>query len=69
VNLDIHEIIRHPLITERSTDLREGMNKVVFVVNPLANKIQIKRAVEETLKVKVEKVNIGNIEGKKKENG
>lgn len=69
MNLDIHEIIRHPLITERSTDLREGMNKVVFVVNPLANKIQIKRAVEETLKVKVEKVNIGNIEGKKKKMG
>lgn len=69
MNLDIHEIIRHPLITERSTDLREGMNKVVFVVNPHANKHQIKHAIEETLKVKVEKVNIINVEGKKKRLG
>lgn len=69
MNLDIHEIIRHPLITERSTDLREGMNKVVFVVNTHANKHQIKHAIEETLKVKVEKVNIINVEGKKKRLG
>lgn len=69
MNLDIHEIIRHPLITERSTELREGMNKVVLVVSPYANKHQIKQAVEETLKVKVEKVNIINVEGKKKRMG
>ena len=42
------------------------MNKVLFIVNPYANKIQIKRAVEELLKVKVEKVNVTNVEGKKR---
>lgn len=69
MNLDIHEILRYPLVTERSTDLRENLNKIVFVVSPLANKHQIKQAVEETLKVKVAKVNIINVEGKKKRLG
>lgn len=69
MNIDIHDIIRYPQITERSTDLREGLNKVVFIVNPLSNKHQIKHAVEELLKVKVEKVNIVNVGGKKKRLG
>ncbi len=69
MKLDIHDVIYHPLITERSTDLREGMNKVVFIVSPFANKHQIKLAVERTLKVKVAKVNIINVEGKKKKMG
>lgn len=69
MNLDIHEVLYHPLITERSTDLRESLNKVVFIVSPYANKLQVKHAVEKTLKVKVEKVNIINVEGKKKKLG
>lgn len=69
MNIDIHDIICYPIITERSTELRERMNKVLFIVNPYANKIQIKRAVEELLKVKVEKVNVTNVEGKKKKLG
>lgn len=69
MNLNIHDILWHPLITERSTDLREGLNKVVFLVSPHANKHQIKLAVERVLKVKVEKVNIVNVEGKKKRLG
>nr|AKQ04090.1 50S ribosomal protein L23, large subunit ribosomal protein L23 [uncultured Nitrospirae bacterium Rifle_16ft_4_minimus_39958] len=69
MNIDIHDIISYPIITERSTELREGMNKVLFIVNPNANKIQIKRAVEELLKVKVEKVNLINMPEKKKKLG
>lgn len=69
MNIDIHDIISYPIITERSTALREGMNKVLFIVNPNANKIQIKRAVEELLKVKVEKVNLINMPEKKKKLG
>jgi large subunit ribosomal protein L23 len=45
------------------------MNKVLFIVNSFANKIQVKRAVEELLKVKVEKVNLINVPGKKKRLG
>lgn len=69
MNLGIHEVLYHPLITERSTDLREGLNKVVFIVSPYANKLQVKQAVEKTLRVKVAKVNIMNVEGKKKRMG
>ncbi|MDD5435232.1 MAG: 50S ribosomal protein L23 [Nitrospira sp.] len=69
MNLDIHDILRYPLITERSTDLRENMNKVVFIVNRFANKLQVKQAVETTLNVKVEHVNIINIAGKVKKLG
>ncbi|MBI5193152.1 MAG: 50S ribosomal protein L23 [Nitrospirae bacterium] len=69
MNLDIHDVLRFPLITERSTDLRENMNKVIFIVNRFANKHQVKRAVEETLNVKVAKVNIINVAGKLKKLG
>jgi len=69
MNLDIYDIIRYPLVTERSTDLRENLNKIVFIVNPRANKHQVKKAVEETLKVKVARVNIMNVEGKRKRLG
>ncbi len=69
MNIDIHDIICFPIITERSTVLREEMNKVLFVVNPRANKIQVKQAVEELLKVKVEKINLISVHGKKKRLG
>lgn len=69
MDIDIHEVIIHPLITERSTDIRERLNKVAFVVHPKANKHRVKQAVEELLKVKVEKVNITNMPGKKKSLG
>lgn len=69
MNIDIHDIVCYPIITERSTALREEMNKVLFIVNSNANKIQVKRAIEELLKVKVEKVNLINVPGKKKRLG
>ena len=63
MNIDIHDIICYPIITERSTELREGMNKVLFIVNSYANKIQVKGAVEELLKGKVEKGNLIHVPG------
>lgn len=52
----VHEIIKGPILTEKSTDLKNKEGKYVFEVDPSANKIEIKRAVEELFKVKVEKV-------------
>jgi large subunit ribosomal protein L23 len=66
---DHHDIIVKPLLTEKSTLLRETLNKVSFEVRKDANKIEIKRAVEEVLKVKVDSVNVIRIEGKKKRLG
>ncbi|MFW9899030.1 MAG: 50S ribosomal protein L23 [Candidatus Thorarchaeota archaeon] len=52
-----YKIIKRPLITEKTFDLIEHENKLVFIVDRLANKSQIKRAIEKLYKVKVIKVN------------
>ncbi len=61
-----HDLIVRPLLTEKSTSLRENHNKVCFVVRREANRTSVKQAVEEALNVKVEKVNIINMIGKTK---
>ena len=59
------EIILAPIITEKSNDgLQEG--KYTFKVNKKATKIDIKNAVEKLFEVKVLKVNVMNVNGKKK---
>ena len=50
-------IIKKPLITEKTFDLIERENKLVFIVDRSANKNQIKRAIEKIHNVKVIKVN------------
>ncbi len=62
---DPRDILRKPVITEKSTSLLED-NKYTFIVDPRANKMQIKQAVESVFKVKVEKVNTVNVKGKVK---
>ena len=61
-----HDLIVRPLLTEKSTLLREAHNKVSFVVRSNANRKEVKKAVEETLNVKVDKVHILNVGGKEK---
>ncbi len=65
----IQEVIRRPLITEKSTELRDERNIVAFVVDRRANKIQIKRAVEAQFSVKVAEVRIANMHGKMRRQG
>lgn len=68
--MNSNQIIRRPLVTEKSTLLREsGANVIAFEVAPTANKIEVKRAVEELFKVKVEEVRIFNVRGKIKRMG
>ncbi len=66
---DIYEVIKKPLITEKSTLKKEKQNQVAFCVNNNANKIEIREAVERLFKVKVEKVNTLNVLGKRKRRG
>ena len=63
-----HDIIKRPIITEQSM---EGVaeKKYTFEVDKNANKIQIKKAVEEIFKVKVDKVSTINYIGKPKRMG
>ncbi len=69
MKVGIHEVLVQPLLTEKITALREQTNTVGFVVHPDANRVQIKQAVETLLKVKVEKVNVLNVQGKIKRLG
>jgi large subunit ribosomal protein L23 len=64
-----HEIIRRPLVTEKSTGMKDIANVIAFEVAPEANKIQVKRAVEELFKVKVDEVRLLNVRGKIKRLG
>ncbi|MBR9691210.1 50S ribosomal protein L23 [Candidatus Woesearchaeota archaeon] len=54
---DPYSIIKNPLSTEKSIRLMESENKLIFVVNKKATKQEIKKAVEELFKVKVQNVN------------
>lgn len=66
---DWYWIFKEMLVTEKSTQIKDLYNKVSFVVDKKANKMQIKKAVEEIFKVKVESVNIMNMRGKNKRVG
>ncbi len=63
------EIIIRPLLTEKNARLRDAENKVAFEVAPDATKIEVRRAVEEAFKVKVDGVNMVNVGGKPKRLG
>jgi large subunit ribosomal protein L23 len=62
------DIIKRPVITERSTDLMEE-NKYAFEVDLKANKTEIKQAIEEIFGVKVAAVNTMRVPSKKKRVG
>ncbi len=64
--MDYTQILIKPCITEKATNLKEKNNQVVFWVHKDANKIEVKKAVEEAFKVKVKKVNIVNVKPKVK---
>jgi large subunit ribosomal protein L23 len=64
-----YEVILSPLLTEKGTLLKEKDNKVLFKVARDANKIEIKKAIEEIFKVKVDHVATINYKGKKKRLG
>jgi large subunit ribosomal protein L23 len=65
----LHDVIKRPLITEKGMSLKEQQNKIILQVNPSANKHEIKKAVEEMLKVKVENVATVSMKGKRKRLG
>ncbi len=67
--MDIYSVIKRPLVTEKSTAIRDAENKYVFEVDRRANKIEIGHAVEKLFKVKVLQVRTVNMVGKKKRVG
>ena len=63
------DIIKAPVITEKSSNIASNDRKYVFKVDAKANKSQIKDAIEKIFNVKVEKVNTVNVHPKKKRVG
>ncbi len=66
---DPFDILVKPLLTEKITGMQEQANRVAFVVRSTANRIEVRRAVEAALKVKVKSVNIMTVAGKWKRQG
>lgn len=65
----IYQVIKRPLLTEKSTRQKEQLNQFTFEVDRRANRSEVKEAVEKLFKVKVLHVNLMQLEGKKKKVG
>lgn len=57
MTLDVHNVIKRPMVTEKGTWAMNEQNRYAFEVDPRASKTEIKAAVEKIYNVKVEKVN------------
>jgi large subunit ribosomal protein L23 len=66
---NLYEVIRRPLITEKSTLLKEGQHTLCFEVHRDATKPEIKKAVEQLFSTKVAAVRVSNVHGKVKRQG
>jgi large subunit ribosomal protein L23 len=59
-----YDVVVRPIVTEKSSLLKEGGNQYVFEVARTANKIEIAKAVEQLFKVQVLSVRVMNMAGK-----
>jgi large subunit ribosomal protein L23 len=66
---NLHDVIRRPLLTEKSTLLKEAQQTLVFEVHRDATKPEIKKAVEALFETKVKDVRVANVHGKVKRRG
>ncbi|OGO77849.1 MAG: 50S ribosomal protein L23 [Clostridiales bacterium GWB2_37_7] len=66
--MNAYDIVRKPVITEKSMN-EMADKKYTFIVDVNTNKTEIKKAIEEVFKVKVEKVNTVRVLGKMKRQG
>jgi large subunit ribosomal protein L23 len=67
--MNVFDVIRRPIITEKGHLKREAERTMCFEVHPDANKIEIKQAVETVFKVKVADVRTSNFDGKLRRRG
>ena len=69
MKIDVYRVIRRPIITEKGLGVKENQHTVVFEVEPAATKTQIKEAVQQIFKVKVEAVRTAIFHGKFRRRG
>jgi large subunit ribosomal protein L23 len=67
--MNVHEVIRRPIVTEKGVGKKEAENTLCFEVAPDANKTEIKAAVQKLFKVKVAEVRTATNEGKLRRRG
>lgn len=65
----LRDVIRRPLITEKSSQQRETAGVIAFEVDPRANKIEVKKAVEAQFSVRVSEVRVTHVQGKVRRQG
>lgn len=56
--MDLTSVLLKPVLTEKTTMLKDEDRQVTFFIHPHANKLEVKKAVEKAFDVTVEKVNI-----------
>ncbi len=64
-----YQLIKAPIDTEKTNLQKELLNQVTFEVDPSANRVEIKKAVEHIFDVKVKSVKTMNVKGKIKQRG
>ncbi len=67
--MNIYDVIQRPLVTEKGVEKKEAERTLCFEVDPRANKVEIRAAVEKLFKVKVEDVRTANLDGKLRRRG
>ncbi len=68
IELESHQVVLRPLVTEKGVHQSEKYNAYAFAVHPLANKTEIRKAVEELWEVRVVAVRTQNRKGKPRRN-
>ena len=66
MQLNMYDIIKEPIITEKAVRNKDEQNQYCFVVDKKANKNSIKHAVETIFNVEVKKIQVMNVQGKLK---
>jgi large subunit ribosomal protein L23 len=69
IDMKLTDVIRRPLVTEKTSILREDGRTIVFQVSSSANKTEIKRAIEKLLGAKVDSIRTSIAHGKVKRQG
>jgi len=64
-----HDLIKRPLITEKTNIQKENHNQITFEVDRSANRVEVKKAVENIFNVKVASVRTVQVKGKFKRRG
>jgi large subunit ribosomal protein L23 len=67
--MNAHDIIKRPVITEKTNIQKEASNQVSFEVDRRANRVQVRKAIEEIFKVHVAAVRTLHVRGKIKQRG